>query len=143
MPHTPLPPNNRDRAKAMRRKMTPAELKLWNEVRAHRLMGLSIRRQFEIGQYIVDFACPLLKLVVELDGSQHGDDDAAERDARRTAFLEANGWTVIRFWNDDVLRDIDGVCKHIVTSAGLAAEDAAVQAGRRGSEATYREEPRP
>ena len=125
MPHTPLPPHNRARAKAMRRKMTPAELKLWNEVRAHRLGGLSVRRQFGIGDYIVDFACPSLKLVIELDGSQHGDEDIAGRDARRTAFLEANGWTVIRFWNDDVLRDIDGVCQHIVTAAGLVAEDAA------------------
>lgn len=125
MPHTPLPPNNRARAKAMRRKMTPAELKLWNEVRAHRLGGLSLRRQFGIGVYIVDFACPAKKLVIELDGSQHGDHEIAGRDARRTAFLEANGWTVIRFWNDDVLRDIDGVCQHIVTAAGLVVEDAA------------------
>jgi len=125
MPHTPLPPNNRARAKAMRRTMTPAELKLWNEVRAHRLGGLSLRRQFGIGDYIVDFACPSLKLVIELDGSQHGDEEIAERDARRTAFLEASGWTVIRFWNDDVLRDIDGVCQHIVTAAGLVADHAA------------------
>ncbi len=139
MPHTPLPPNSRARAKAMRRKMTPAELKLWNEVRAHRLMGLSIRRQFEIANYIVDFACPLLKLVIELDGSQHGDEEIARRDARRTAFLEASGWTVIRFWNDDVLRDIDGVCRHIVTVAGLA--DATEQ--RRATTANHREEPHP
>lgn len=125
MPHTPLPPNNRDRAKAMRRKMTPAELKLWNEVRAHRLGGLSLRRQYGIGDYIVDFACPANRLVIELDGSQHGEEEVAERDARRTAFLEASGWTVLRFWNDDVLRDVDGVCRHIVTAAGLAAEDAA------------------
>jgi len=137
MPHTPLPPNNRARAKAMRGKMTPAELKLWNEVRAHRLGGLSVRRQFGVGDYIVDFACPAKKLVIELDGSQHADDDIAGRDARRTAFLEANGWTVIRFWNDDVLRDIDGVCQHIVAAAGLAAEDAARYA--RSSAATPEE----
>ncbi|MCR5859076.1 endonuclease domain-containing protein [Mesorhizobium sp. J428] len=125
MPHTPLPPNNRDRAKAMRRKMTQAELKLWNEARAHRLGGLSLRRQYGIGDYIVDFACPANRLVIELDGSQHGEEEVAERDARRTAFLEASGWTILRFWNDDVLRDIEGVCQHIVTAAGLAAGDAA------------------
>ncbi len=132
MTHTPLPPKNRARAKAMRREMTPAELKLWNEVRAHRLADLSFRRQFGIGDYIVDFACPSRKLIVELDGSQHGEQDAVDRDARRTAFLEAGGWTVLRFWNDDVLGDIDGVCQHIVTAAGLVAEDAAAQAGAAG-----------
>lgn len=129
MPHTPLPPKNRARAKAMRRELTPAELKLWNEIRAHRLCGLSFRRQFGIGDYIVDFACSRHKLIVELDGSQHGEPQVAERDRRRTAFLEANGWTVLRFWNDDVLRDVDVVCQHIVTAAGLVAEDAARYAG--------------
>ena len=127
MPHTPLPPNNRARAKAMRREMTPAELKFWNEVRAHRLGGLSFRRQYGIGNYIVDFACPEKRLIVELDGSQHGDDAIAAGDGRRTRALEADGWT-LRFWNDDVLRDVYGVCQHVVTAAGLVAEDAARQA---------------
>ncbi|MEX0408368.1 endonuclease domain-containing protein [Aquibium sp. LZ166] len=121
MPHTPPPPSNRSRARSMRKRMTDAELKLWNEVRAHRLMGLGFRRQFPIGSYIVDFACPSKRLVVEIDGSQHGEDDIARSDAVRTCFLEQEGWTVLRFWNHDVLRDIDGVCMHIVTMAGLAA----------------------
>ena len=121
MPHTPPPPSNRSRARSMRKRMTDAELKLWNEVRAHRLMGLGFRRQFPIGSYIVDFACPSKRLVVEIDGSQHGEDDIAQSDAVRTCFLEQEGWTVLRFWNHDVLRDIDGVCMHIVTMAGLAA----------------------
>ena len=99
-------------------------------VRAHRLGGLSFRRQFGIGRYIVDFACPEKKLIIELDGSQHGEDDVAWRDSVRTRFLEASGWTILRFWNDDVLRDIDGVCPHTVTAAGLVAEDAARYSGR-------------
>lgn len=127
MPHTPLPPKNRANAKRMRSEMTPAELKLWNAVRAHRLMGLSFRRQMPLAGYIVDFACPSHKLIVELDGSQHGADVAAARDAARTEKLSSLGWAVIRFWNDDVLRDIDGVCQHIVTAAGLTAADAARQ----------------
>jgi very-short-patch-repair endonuclease len=127
MPHTPLPPNNRTRAKAMRRAMTPAELKLWNELRAHRLMGLSFRRQFPIGSYIVDFACPHKKLIVEVDGSQHGQADGAARDLRRDAQLVELGWTVLRFWNDDVVRDVDGVCRHIVIAAGAMAADAAAR----------------
>ena len=104
----------------MRKVMTSAELKLWNELRAHRLMGLGFRRQFPIAGYIVDFACPEKKLVVEVDGSQHGDENLAIADQIRTRRLEQDGWTVLRFWNDDIIRDIDNVCQHIVIAAGLA-----------------------
>jgi very-short-patch-repair endonuclease len=102
----------------MRKVMTDAELKLWNELRAHRLMGLSFRRQFPIAGYIVDFACPEKKLVV--DGSQHAEGDAVAGDEARSSRLEQDGWTVLRFWNDDVIRDIDNVCQHIVIVAGVA-----------------------
>ncbi|WP_287260596.1 endonuclease domain-containing protein [Mesorhizobium sp.] len=74
--------------------------------------------QFPIAGYIVDFACPDKKLVVEVDGSQHADANAG--DEARTKRLEQDGWTVLRFWNDDVIRDIDNVCQHIVIEAGLA-----------------------
>jgi very-short-patch-repair endonuclease len=94
-----------------------------------RLAGLGFRRQVPISGYIADFACPAKKLIVEVDGSQHGEDQAIGRDSRRTARLEADGWTVLRFWNDDVLRDMDGVCRHIV-AAGIIAEDAAGNATR-------------
>ncbi|HEY6632008.1 MAG TPA: DUF559 domain-containing protein [Rhizobiaceae bacterium] len=128
MPHTPVNEKNRKNAKAMRRVMTDAELKLWNEIRAHRLMGLGFRRQVPIAGYIIDFACPAKKLIVELDGSQHGEDENAGKDLVRTARLEQDGWTVLRFWNDDVIRDVAAVCDHIVIAAGLMAEDAARQA---------------
>ncbi|MBZ9859787.1 endonuclease domain-containing protein [Mesorhizobium sp. CA12] len=121
MPHTPLPPTHRNNAKSMRKVMTDAELKLWNELRAHRLMGLGFRRQFPIAGFIVDFACPEKKLVVEVDGSQHSDADRANADEIRTKRLEQDGWIVLRFWNDDVTRDIDNVCQHIVITAGLAS----------------------
>ena len=104
----------------MRKVMTDAELKLWNELRAHRLMGLGFRRQLPVAGYIVDFACPQKKLIVEVDGSQHGDADNAIADEARTKRLEQDGWMVLRFWNDDVIRDIDNVCQHIVIAAGLA-----------------------
>ena len=100
----------------MRSAMTEAELKLWNEVRAHRLMGLSFRRQVPIGRYIVDFACPEHRLVVEIDGSQHAAEQA--HDLARTAYLEAQGWQVVRFWNEDVLKDLDNVCTHILRVIG-------------------------
>ncbi|UVK39540.1 endonuclease domain-containing protein [Mesorhizobium sp. AR10] len=120
MPHTPLPPKHRANARSMRKVMTSAELKLWNELRAHWLMGLGFRRQFPIAGYIVDFACPEKKLVVEVDGSQHTEAGAVASDEARTVRLEQDGWTVLRFWNDDIIRDIDNVCQHIVIAAGLA-----------------------
>ena len=118
MPHETVPPKLRSNAKSMRRVMTDAELKLWNELRAHRLMGLGFRRQMPIAGYIVDFACPSDKLIVELDGSQHGHDDAVSYDTDRTRRLQANGWTVLRFWNDDVLKNTDNVCRHILKTSG-------------------------
>lgn len=128
MPHTPVSERNRKNAKAMRRVMTEAELRLWNEIRAHRLMGLGFRRQVPIAGYIVDFACPAKRLIVEIDGSQHGEDENVRKDSVRTARLEQDGWTVLRFWNDDVIRDIEAVCDHIIIAAGLMAEDALRQA---------------
>ncbi|BCM18401.1 endonuclease domain-containing protein [Mesorhizobium sp. J8] len=120
MTHHLVSATNRSNARKMRKAMTDAELKLWNEIRAHRLMGLSFRRQMPIAGYIVDFACPARKLIVELDGSQHASPEVAAADAVRDAKLEALGWTILRFWNDDVIRDIDNVCQHIVIVAGLA-----------------------
>lgn len=118
----------------MRKAMTDAELRLWNELRAHRLMGLGFRRQFPISGYIVDFACPTKRLIVEVDGTQHADDTVAASDAARSRALQQDGWTILRFWNDDVLRDIDAVCAHIVASAGLTAAGAARRAGGRRHE---------
>ncbi|QND52501.1 endonuclease domain-containing protein [Phyllobacterium sp. 628] len=115
--HAPIPRKMRSNAKSMRKALTDAELKLWNAVRAHRLMGLSFKRQMPIAGYIVDFACPARRVIVELDGSQHGDDDRLIYDQKRTERLASDGWTVLRFWNDDVVRDIEGVCQHIVRVA--------------------------
>lgn len=120
MGHDLVPSRQRKNAKSMRRAMTDAELKLWNELRAHRLMGISFRRQVPIGPYIVDFACSGHRLIVEVDGSQHADAEHSRHDEARSAYLSASGWTILRFWNDDVIRDIDNVCQHIVIAAGLA-----------------------
>ncbi|WP_202329893.1 endonuclease domain-containing protein [Mesorhizobium sp. L-8-3] len=118
MNHASVPDTHRRLARKMRKSMTEAELKLWNEIRAHRLMGLGFRRQLPISGYIVDFACPEKKLVIEIDGSHHGEAGQAEADRIRDAKLQSLGWTVLRFWNDDVLRDVAGVCQHVVVSAG-------------------------
>jgi very-short-patch-repair endonuclease len=124
MPHDLVPARQRKHARAMRRVMTDAELKLWNELRAHRLMGLGFRRQVPIGPFIADFACAAHRLIVEVDGSQHAEAEAVERDEARTEYLQSRGWRILRFWNGDVIRDIDNVCSHIVIEAGAA--DAAV-----------------
>ncbi|WP_173515856.1 endonuclease domain-containing protein [Ensifer sesbaniae] len=121
MPHADVSPKARSNARRMRSAMTDAELKLWNELRAHRLMGLGFRRQVPIAGYIADFACPTQRLIVELDGSQHARAGAAHYDLQRTQRLEADGWTILRFWNDDVLRDIDNVCEHLVRVIGKGA----------------------
>lgn len=142
MPHVPTSDTLRRNSKAMRRNMTDAELKLWNAVRAHRLMGLGFRRQARIAGYIVDFACPDKRLIVEVDGSQHGEDAQIAYDEIRSKQLEADGWTILRFWNDDVLRDIDGVCQHIIVASGLGAPEKSFDA-MLAEAATHPEESRP
>lgn len=115
----PVDPRIRSRAAAMRGAPTEWEAALWQELRNRRLGGLKFRRQVAIGSYIVDFACNERRLIIELDGAQHQEDAAQAYDARRTAWLHAQGYTVLRFPNDDVLHDLDGVCSHI---AAVAAE---------------------
>ena len=97
---------NRDRARELRRNMTDAERALWRRLRMRQLAGQRFRRQQPIGDYIVDFACPAARLVVEVDGGQHAEE---ERDAARTRWLESRGYRVLRFWNNEVLGQIDGV----------------------------------
>jgi very-short-patch-repair endonuclease len=122
MPHGRVPPKLRANARRMRKAMTDAEVKLWNELRAHRLTGLGFRRQMPVVGYIADFACPEHRLIVEVDGSQHGHGQTAQADLDRTAALERAGWQVLRFWNHDILCDIDGVCTHILRAIGKDRE---------------------
>ena len=95
----------------MRHVSTDAEARLWWHLRAARFRGLKFRRQQPIGDCIVDFVCFERKLIVEVDGSQHL--AATERDDARTAWLESVGFRVLRFWNDDVLRDARSVMQEI------------------------------
>ena len=93
-------------AKSMRHTATDAEYFMWQILRAKRFMDLKFRRQHVIKPYIVDFYCHEIGLVIELDGSQHGTNDAIEYDAERTKFLEAFGLSVVRYWNYVVLTDL-------------------------------------
>ena len=90
-------------AKSLRHTATDAEHLMWQILRAKHFMNLKFRRQHVIQPYIVDFYCHEIGLVIELDGSQHGTNDAIEYDAERTKFLEALGLKVVRYWNHDVL----------------------------------------
>ncbi len=95
----------------MRREPTEAEDRLWHELRGGRLDRIKFRRQVPIGRYVVDFVCLEAMLVVELDGSQHAE---SAHDMVRDAELKTRGFRVLRFWNDDVLRDMNGVCDTII-----------------------------
>src|SRR3954463_13318338 len=85
------------RARDLRREATEAEKRLWRSLQSAQLGGASFRRQHPIGRYIVDFCAPALKLIVELDGSQHAKADNAVNDEARTAWLNAQGYSVLRF----------------------------------------------
>lgn len=100
-------------AKSLRHTATDAENFIWQILRAKRFMNLKFRRQHVITPYIVDFYCHEIGLVVELDGAQHGTDDAIEYNAERTKFLEALGLTVVRYWNHDVLGRMDVVLEDL------------------------------
>src|SRR5690606_133653 len=100
-------------AKSMRHTATDAENLMWQLLRTKRFMNLKIRRQHVIQPYIVDFYCHEIGLVIELDGGQHGTDDAIEYDVERTKFLEALGLTVVRYWNHDVLGRTDVVLEDL------------------------------
>jgi very-short-patch-repair endonuclease len=97
-------------ARRLRKNPTEAEKRLWSRLRGKQLGGFRFRRQSPIGPYVVDFVCPAAKLVVEVDGGQHSE----TADAERAGWLESNGYRVIRFWNNDVLENMDGVIEEIV-----------------------------
>jgi len=100
------------RARSLRRDMTDAEHVLWRALRGKQLNGHRFRRQHPIGRYIADFACIERKMVIELDGGQH--QEQIDCDEQRKAFLQSMGWRVVRFWNNDVLNNLDGVLSVIM-----------------------------
>ncbi|OHV90197.1 endonuclease domain-containing protein [Mesorhizobium sp. ORS 3428] len=111
MPHQPVASTKRDFARRMRRESTEAESRLWQELRGRRLDKIKFRRQMPVGRFIADFVCAEARLIIEIDGSQHAD---STHDKQRDAELKARGFRVLRFWNDDVLRDLNAVCDTII-----------------------------
>ena len=101
------------RARQLRMNSTEVEKRLWNRLRARQLDGHKFRRQHYVAGYYLDFACEELMVAVELDGGQHNEDGAKQRDEVRTARLQQSGWRVLRFWNNEVIENIEGVLESI------------------------------
>ncbi len=97
----------RQKTKQLRSNSTDAERNLWAHIRNRRLEGWKFRRQLPVGQYIVDFACPELRLIIEIDGGQHA--EQIHDDLGRTKFLQTKGYRVVRFWNNEVPGNIEAV----------------------------------
>jgi very-short-patch-repair endonuclease len=121
MPHSEVLSRQLGSARRLRNSMSRGEGRLWYHLRAHRFSGASFRRQAPLGPYIVDFVCHSAKLIIELDGGQHGTANHARRDAQRTAWLASRGYKVLRFWNNDVLQNTQGVLELIAAELERAS----------------------
>jgi len=101
----------KERARSLRKRLTDAERLLWSRLRNHQLAGYKFRRQQVMSVYIVDFVCLEPKLIIELDGGQHA--TQIEYDAKRSSYLNSLGFKVLRFWNNDVLSNLESVLESI------------------------------
>ncbi|WP_416406950.1 endonuclease domain-containing protein [Agrobacterium rosae] len=110
--HHQPPPINRNRARTMRKDSTLAENMLWQAIRGGKLEGFKFRRQVPLHNVILDFVCFEAKLIIEVDGSQHAEN---ETDERRDDFLGKHGFRILRFWNDEIERNLDFVCLSILS----------------------------
>ena len=108
-PKISLPPDILARCRELRQTTTSPENILWTVLRGHRMKSAKFRRQHPVGSYILDFYCHSARLAVELDGSGHLEDDHFQYDQARTKFLRAQGITVLRFWNDEVLNHLEDI----------------------------------
>jgi very-short-patch-repair endonuclease len=104
------------RARSLRQNLTEAERRVWQRLRSRQMKGYRFRRQVPIGRYIADFVCHEARLIVEIDGGQH--DPSSSQEAERTGFLQHEGYRVLRFWNNEVLANLDGV--HATIADALA-----------------------
>ena len=112
MSHRRATPKIFNISQELRHNQTPAEARLWQGLRAHQTAGIHFRRQHAIGNFIVDFCSPHEKLIIEVDGGQHLEQQAY--DQLRTEFLQSKGYRILRFWNNDVLKNMDGVIQVIM-----------------------------
>ena len=106
-------PSRKRERRRLRKDVTDAERKLWSILRNRQMAGLKFLRQYGIGPYILDFYCPEQRLAIEVDVGQHADSPDQEHDARRDWYLRELNIRVIRFWNNDVLQNIEGIAQKI------------------------------
>ena len=107
------------RAKELRKNMTPQERKMWAILRNHNFYNLFFRRQYPIGNYIVDFVCRSKKIIIEIDGGQHNEASEIDYDNCRTKYLETKGYRVFRFWNNEIDNNIEGVYERLLEIFGI------------------------
>ena len=117
MPHDEVSQFQRIRAKQLRRVMTRAETLLWRHLKAHRLARLGFRRQVPMGNYIADFVAHSCKVVVEVDGESHDFEERVRHDEKRDAWFASRGYRVLRFTNEDMLKNLEGVALAILQAA--------------------------
>ncbi|MDI6836520.1 MAG: DUF559 domain-containing protein [Rhizobiaceae bacterium] len=110
--HRDIPKQHRRFARAMRIDATPAESRLWQVLRGRQLEGHKFRRQVPLDGYILDFVCFEARLIIELDGHQHA---MSERDEKRDAWFRSQDFRILRFWNGDIDKNLDGVCLTILS----------------------------
>ena len=121
MPHAVVSPRQRNRAKQLRQAMTRAETLLWRYLKANRIDGLGFRRQVPIRNYIADFICMSAKIIVELDGESHDFEERQRADQNRDAFFASEGFHVLRFTNEQVMSNLEGVVEAIRNIAASRA----------------------
>ena len=119
MAKRPISDFKRKTAKTLRANTTAAEDILWRHLRRLEVKGSHFRRQVPIGPYVADFACLKARLIIEVDGSQHGNEDNSRSDETRTRWLNSEGYRVMRFWNNDVMSKTDAVLEAIHDSIAV------------------------
>ena len=124
-----------DLKRRLRSNMTGPEAQLWSRLRARQLQGLKFRRQHGIGPYIVDFYCPEQSLVIEVDGDSHADANQILKDRQREQYLQSLGLRVIRYINDDILKNLDGVLEDLTGRLSSGSTSPRPSLRRRGKDA--------
>ena len=109
----------KDRRKQLRKDQTDCERIIWHLIRNKQCNGFKFYRQYSVGPYILDFYCPKLRLAIEVDGGQHNEDLQKEYDKERTAYLSGNNIKEIRFWNNEVIENLEGVYQKILEHCSI------------------------
>jgi very-short-patch-repair endonuclease len=115
-------PQLKSHRKELRKNQTPAETKMWQILRNRQFLGLKFFRQYSVENFILDFYCPEIHLGIELDGGQHNETDMIQRDNNRTRIIEKYNIKIIRFWNNDIFKNFDGVRQRLLSVASNSSQ---------------------